>query len=89
MPTGMDDLSVGSSDISGQSEVGGEPASWVSGAAGPFVTIGEVAIWGLGNDGFRLEWPGGQHVLEGYEAAAAMAREIAGLHVAEGVPDRR
>jgi hypothetical protein len=69
--------------------VGQEPASWEAGAAGPFVTIGEVAIWSLGNDGFRLEWPGGQHVLKGYEAAAAMAREIAGLRIGEGISDWR
>jgi hypothetical protein len=75
-------------DASGIGGVGQEPASWMAGAAGPFVTIGEVAIWSLGNDGFRLEWPGGQHVLAGYKAAAAMAREIAGLRIGEGVQDR-
>jgi hypothetical protein len=54
-----------------------EPAAWETNAAGQFLTIGEVAVYALGQDRFRLVWPDGEREVEGYEPAQRLAHELA------------
>ena len=54
-----------------------EPEAWETSAAGPFLTIGEVAMWALGNDRFRIESPAGAEEVQGYEEAERRAHELA------------
>jgi hypothetical protein len=54
-----------------------EPAAWETSAAGPFLSVGEVAVYALGEDRFRLIAPDGEREVEGFEPARQLAREIA------------
>ena len=54
-----------------------EPEAWETSAAGPFLTIGEVSMWALGNDRFRIESPAGAEEVQGYEEAERRADELA------------
>jgi len=55
-----------------------EPEAWETTAAGPFLTTGEVSVWALGNDRFRIESPAGAEEVEGYEEAERRVDELAG-----------
>jgi hypothetical protein len=63
-----------------------QPEPWESSATGPFVTIegehGDVEIWALGQERFRVRSPGHEEIVTGYEAARgrarARARELGG-----------
>jgi hypothetical protein len=58
------------------------PEAWETTAvAGPFVTIespsGDVGIWRLGADRFRVQSPSGEQLIEGYPEAQKLAHELA------------
>jgi hypothetical protein len=40
---------------------------------GPFLTIGEVGVYALGEDRSRVVWPDGEREVEGFEAASQLA----------------
>jgi hypothetical protein len=54
-----------------------EPEASETSAAGPFLTIGDVSVWALGNDRFRIESPAGAEEVEGYEEAERRVDELA------------
>jgi len=54
-----------------------EPEAWESSAPGPFMTIGEVEVFALGNDRFRIEPPAGAEEVVGFEEARRRAHELA------------
>jgi hypothetical protein len=61
-----------------------EPEPWETTAvAGPFITIespsGDVGIWSLGADQFRVQSPSGEQTLEGFAEAQQLAHELAAL----------
>jgi hypothetical protein len=56
-----------------------EPEPWQTNAAGPFATIGDVSIWSLGDQRFRVQSPAGDEEVEGFQKARQRARELAGV----------
>jgi hypothetical protein len=59
-----------------------KPEPWASGAAAPFLWIetarGNVEVWALGEDRFRITAPGGQEQLvTGYDEAERTADALA------------
>jgi hypothetical protein len=54
-----------------------EPESWRTNAAGPFLTVGEVSVWTLGGERFRVESPDGSQEVEGIDRARELAHELA------------
>jgi hypothetical protein len=60
-----------------------EPEAWQSGQPGPLLTIegrdGDVTVWALGEDRFRIQSPAGIREIEGYERAQELARALARL----------
>lgn len=54
-----------------------EPEAWQTNAAGPFITIGEVAVWSLGEDRFRVQSPEREQVVEGHDQAVRLAHGLA------------
>jgi len=54
-----------------------EPAAWETNAPPPFLTIGEVEVYALGQDRFRVFWPDGEREVEGYSNAEQLADELA------------
>jgi hypothetical protein len=54
------------------------PAAWETGAAGAFLTLGEVEVWALGEQRFRVVSPNGSEEVEGFEQARERSRELAG-----------
>jgi len=54
-----------------------EPAAWETNAPGPFLTIGEVEVYALGQDRLRVVWPEGEREVEGYSNAEQLADELA------------
>jgi hypothetical protein len=56
-----------------------EPAARETNATGPFLSVGAVAVYALGEDRFRLVAPGGERDVEGFEPARQLARELAGV----------
>ena len=50
-----------------------EPEAWETNAAGPFMTIGEVGVYALGQDRFRIVPPAGVREVEGYSNAVQLA----------------
>lgn len=58
-----------------------EHEPWQSNASGPFVTIeaptGDVGIWSLGGDRFRVQTPSGEKLVERYAEAQNLAHELA------------
>jgi hypothetical protein len=56
-----------------------EPEPWQSGAAGPFIVIGDVGLWALGDQRFRIPSPRNEQEVEGFEETRTRARELAGL----------
>jgi hypothetical protein len=58
-----------------------EPEPWQTNAAAPFLVIekprGAVSVWSLGNDQFRVEAPGEDSEVEGYDVARATAHRLA------------
>jgi hypothetical protein len=58
-----------------------EPEPWQTNATAPFLTIekprGIVSIWGLGKERFRVEAPGHDLKVEGYQEARALAHQLA------------
>lgn len=54
-----------------------EPEPWQTDAPGPFLTIGEVSVFALGDDRFRITWPDGERQVEGFERAEELADELA------------
>ena len=54
-----------------------EPEAWETSTAGPFLTIGAVSVWALGNDRFRIESLAGAEEVVGFEEARRRARELA------------
>lgn len=61
-----------------------EPEAWQTNAAGAFLVVGDVGIWSLGDDRFRLQSPAGSEEVEGFAEARTRARELAGrCHIGE------
>jgi hypothetical protein len=56
-----------------------EPAAWETNATGPFLSVGEVAVYALGEDRFRVESPEGEREVEEFDPARRLARELAGV----------
>jgi len=54
-----------------------ELEAWEASAARPFLTIGEVSVWSLGNQRFQVQSPLGIDDIEGFEEARRRARELA------------
>jgi hypothetical protein len=55
-----------------------EPGAPETGAAGPFLTIGDVSIWALGDQRFRVESPSGaEEIVHGIHDARRRAHELA------------
>jgi hypothetical protein len=46
---------------------------------GAFLTIGDVSVWALGEQRFRIESLSGSEEVEGFEEARPRARELADL----------
>ena len=43
---------------------------------GPFLTAGEVSVFALGEDRFRITWLGGEGEVEGFEQAGRLVDEL-------------
>lgn len=56
-----------------------EPEAWQTNAAGAFLVVGDVGIWSLGGDRFRIQSPAGPEEVEGFAEAQRRAHELAGL----------
>ncbi len=57
-----------------------EPEPWQTNAAGPFLAVGRVSVWALGEDRFRIETPEeGSREVKGIERARELAHQLAGL----------
>jgi hypothetical protein len=56
-----------------------EPEAWQTDAAGPFITIGELSVWAIGDHLFRIESPAGIEQVARFQKARLRARERAGL----------
>jgi hypothetical protein len=54
-----------------------EPAAWPTNAPGPFLCIGEVAVYALVEDRVRVVSPDGEREVEGFEPARQLAHELA------------
>jgi hypothetical protein len=58
-----------------------EPEPWESGAAAPFLWIetarGNVEVWALGEDRFRITAPGHEQIVTGFEKAEQAADALA------------
>ena len=59
-----------------------EPEPWESGAAAPFLWIetaqGNVEVWALGEDRFKITAPGHEQVITGFEEVEKAADALAG-----------
>ena len=59
-----------------------KPEPWESGAVAPFLTIeiprGDVEVWALGEDRFRITVPGHEQIVVGFQEAERTADELAG-----------
>ena len=55
-----------------------QPEPWQTDVPGPFLTIGEVGAFALGDDRFRITSPGGEREVEveGFEQAGRLAHEL-------------
>jgi hypothetical protein len=60
-----------------------DPEARRSDQTGPLLTIeghdGDVTVWALGEDRFRIQSPAGIREIEGYERAQELARALARL----------
>jgi hypothetical protein len=54
-----------------------QPEAWQTNAPGPFATIGDVSIWSLGDQRFRVQSPAGDEKIEGFAEARRRAHELA------------
>ncbi len=54
-----------------------EPEPWQTDAPAPFLTIGEVSVWALGSQRFRVQAPDGEQEVEGFERARTLAHRVA------------
>jgi hypothetical protein len=58
-----------------------EPEAWESGAAAPFLWIetprGDVEVWALGEDRFRINAPGHEQLVTGFDEAERTADALA------------
>jgi hypothetical protein len=53
-----------------------QPEPWENAAPGPFLSIGEVAVYARGEDRFRVVAPDVEREVEGFEPARQLAREL-------------
>ena len=56
-----------------------EPEPWQTNAPGAFLTIGDVRVWALGEQRFRVESPEGSRDVGGFQEARQLAHELAGV----------
>jgi len=54
-----------------------QPEPWQTDVPGPFLTVGEVGAFALGDDRFRITSPGRVREVEGFEQARRLAHELA------------
>jgi len=59
-----------------------EPAAWETNAPGAFLIVGQVGVYALGEDRFRVASPDGEREIEGFEQARQLAHELAGFPAA-------
>jgi hypothetical protein len=65
-------------DIESQrTDVERKPAAWVTSTAEPFLRIGQVSVWALGGQRFRVEAPFVDEEVDGFQEARRRARELA------------
>ena len=75
-----------------------EPEPWESGAAAPFLWIetarGNVEVWALGEDRFKITAPGQAQIVTGFQEAERVAEALAdrlggpGTSLQAGLPAR-
>jgi hypothetical protein len=66
-------------DIESQrTEMDRKPSTWTSGTAEPLLRIGDVSVWALGGQRFRVRSPSGVEDIEGFAEARELAHELAG-----------
>jgi hypothetical protein len=56
-----------------------DPEPWQTNARGASLTIGDVSIWSLGDQRFRVQSPAGAEEVEGFQQARRRARDLAGV----------
>jgi hypothetical protein len=54
-----------------------EPEPWQTNAPGAFLMVGDVSVWALGEDRFRVQSPDGYQEVEGIDRAREMAHKLA------------
>jgi hypothetical protein len=58
-----------------------ESEAWETNVGGPFVTIagpnGDVGIWSVGEDRFRVQSPSGEQMVDGHAEALQVAHDLA------------
>ena len=54
-----------------------EPAAWETNAPGAFLIVGEVGVYALGEDRFRVVAPDGEREVEAFEPTRQLAHELA------------
>jgi hypothetical protein len=55
------------------------PAGWENSTAEPFLRIGQVSVWALEGQRFRVQSPFVDEEVEGFQQARRRARELAGV----------
>ena len=54
-----------------------KPATWKTSTAEPLLRIGDVSVWALGGQRFRVRSPSGVEEIEGFVEARDLAHELA------------
>jgi hypothetical protein len=54
-----------------------EPEPWQTNAPAPFLTIGDVSVWALGDQRFRVVAPDDSREVEGFAPARELAHRLA------------
>ena len=54
-----------------------KPDPWQTNEARPFLMIGDVSLWALGKQRYRVESPSGSEEVEGLKRARHRAHELA------------
>jgi hypothetical protein len=56
-----------------------KPDPWQTNAPGAFLTIGDVSVWALGDQRFRVQSLSGDEEIEGWAEARRRAHDLAGV----------